>query len=135
MNNHINKISKDLKIKRPKVSHDTSVFTSPTMMAMVSPDGKTIHIKNEKPNPDLFFAISHELRHIWQMNNAPHMFDSYLPREQCMTTTQYNLQEAELDANAYAGHTMIILYGLHPRFDGMADIVKEEIFKRMEKLK
>lgn len=135
MRNHINLVCKDLKIKRPKVSYDTSVFTSPTMMAMVSPDGRTIHIPDREKDPDLLFSAAHELRHVWQMQNTPQIFETYKPREHCFTIQEYNLQEAELDANAYAGHIMIKLYGLHPRFDGMTDLVKNEIFKRMEKLK
>lgn len=135
MNNHINQICKELKINRPKVSHDTSVFTSSTMLAMVSPDGKTIHIPDRPADPDLLFSIAHELRHIWQMQNAPHMFNSYLPREQCMTVTQYNLQEAELDANAYAGAYMMKTYHINPLFNGMTDIVTQAIFKKMEEIK
>lgn len=135
MNNHIKQICKDLKIKRPQVSHDTSVFTSSTMLAMVSPDGKKIHIPDRPADPDLLFSVAHELRHIWQMQNTPQVFQNYKPREHCFTVQEYNLQEAELDANAYAGHIMIKLYGLYPRFDGMTDIVKNEIFKRMENLK
>lgn len=135
MNNHIKQICKDLKIKRPMVSHDTSVFTSPTMMAMVSPDGRTIHIPERKKDPDLLFSVAHELRHVWQMQNTPQVFETYKPREHCFTVQEYNLQEAELDANAYAGHIMIKLYGLSPRFDGMTDIVKNETFERMENLK
>lgn len=135
MHNHINIICKDLNIKRPKVSHDTSVFTSSTMLAMVSPGGETIHVPDRPTDPDLLFSAAHELRHVWQMKNTPQVFEAYKPREHCFTIQEYNLQEAELDANAYAGHIMIKLYGLHPRFDGMTDLVKNEIFKRMETLK
>ena len=104
-----------LNIPVPAVSFDTSNFASDTMMAQCSPDGSTIYLKKyDKPNPDQLFSIAHELRHIWQMQNYEQLyFSAYKPINLCSSVEEYNLQIAELDANAFAGLTMIDFFILN----------------------
>lgn len=65
INDYINDICDILDISIPSISFDTSNFPTDTMIAQCSPNGSTIYLKKyEKPNPDQFFAIAHELRHI-----------------------------------------------------------------------
>lgn len=133
----INDICDILNISVPSVSFDTSNFPTDTMMAQVNPSGNTIYLKKyDKPDPDQFFAIAHELRHIWQLKNEEQLyFSTYKPIHFCDSVEEYNMQIAELDANAFAGLVMIGFFRLKPLFEGVPDSVKTKIFERMEYLK
>ena len=48
---------------------------------------------------------------------------------------EYNLQIAELDANAFGGLVMIKFFHIKPLFEGVPISVKSKIFERMEYLK
>lgn len=125
-----------LNISVPSVSFDTSNFTTDTMMAQCNPDGSIIYVKKyNRPNPDQFFSIAHELRHIWQMqNNEELYFSTYKPIDLCKSVEEYNLQTAELDANAFAGLVMIDFFHLEPLFQNVSEPVKTKIYERMEHL-
>lgn len=126
-----------LGIKTPSVSYDTSNFPTDTMIAQCNPSGDTIYLKKyEKLNPDQLFSIAHELRHIWQMiNDKPLYFSTYKPIDLLDSVEEYNLQIAELDANAFAGLVMIEFFQLEPLFNGLSDSIKSKIYERMEYLK
>ena len=126
-----------LEIEPPEISTDTSHFSSNTMMAQCSPDGSTIYLKKyDKPNPDQLFAIAHELRHVWQVQNDKQLyFSEYKPVNLCASVEDYNLQFAEIDANAFAGLVMIDFFHIKPLFQGLPDSVKSKIFERIEELK
>lgn len=125
-----------LNISVPSVSFDTSNFATDTMMAQVNSSGDTIYLKKyDKPNPDQFFSIAHELRHIWQIQNDEELyFSTYKPIDLCASVEEYNLQIAELDANAFAGLIMISFFHLEPIFEGVSNSVKAKIFERMNYL-
>lgn len=127
---------KVLNIDVPEISYDTSNFTTKTMMAQCSHDGSVIFLKKQpKPNPDMFFAIAHELRHIWQIkNNVNLYFADYKPIDMCESVEAYNLQIAEIDANAFGGLLMVGLFKLQPQFNGMSEAVKSKIYKRMDEI-
>lgn len=133
----INDICDILNISVPSVSFNTSNFTTDTMMAQCNSDGSVIYLKKyDKPNPDQLFSIAHELRHIWQMQNDEQMyFSTYKPIDLCSSVEEYNLQVAELDANAFAGMVMIEFFHLKSLFESVPDSVKSKIFERMEYLK
>ena len=133
----INDVCDILNISVPAISFDTSNFTSDTMMAQVNPSGDTIYLKkHDKPNPDQLFSIAHELRHIWQIQNDEKLyFSTYKPIDLLPSVEEYNLQIAELDANAFASLVMIDFFHLKPLFEGVHDSVKAKIFERMKYLK
>ncbi len=133
----ISDICNILNIPVPYVSYNISNFPTDTMMAQCSPDGCTIYLKKyDKPNPDQFFSIAHELRHVWQIkNNKLLYFSSYKPIDLCSSIEEYNLQIAELDANAFSGLIMINFFHLKPLFKGVPDSVKSKIYERMDYLK
>lgn len=132
----INDICNILNISVPSVSFDTSNFQTDTMMAQCKSDGSVIYIKKiDKPNPDYLFSIAHELRHIYQIQTDYEWFLSdYKPIDLCNSTEEYNLQFAEIDANAFAGLVMTDFFHLQPLFEGLSDAVKTKIFERMELL-
>lgn len=103
INKFIKGVCKILKIKIPSVSFDIGNFTSQTMLAQFLADGTCIFLKKyDEPNPDRFFAIAHELRHVWQHKKDEAVLWGYKPIELCNFIDEYNLQPAELDANAFA---------------------------------
>lgn len=137
INKFIINVCNILNIPVPSVSFDTSNFQTDTMMAQINVSGDTIYLKKyDKPNPDQFFSIAHELRHIWQIQNDEELyFSTYKPIDSLSSIEEYNLQIAELDANAFAGLVMIDFFHLKPLFEGVPDSVKAKIFERMEYLK
>lgn len=119
---YIEDVCEELNILVPEVYYNTSNFRTQTMMAYC--DGKTIFIKpSDKPNPDQLFAIAHELRHLWQMQeDEDYYFHNYKSVNETDNET-YNLQIAEVDANAFASVIMIDWFGLQPLYHGMSDKV------------
>ena len=83
---------------------------------------------------DVLFAVCHELRHVWQIYNQPEMFNSYVEIGN-INLEEYNLQPAEIDANAFAAVCMEEWFGVTPLFEGYSDKVKNKIRNRVGKLK
>ncbi len=110
-------------------------FDSPTMRACASSDGKVILASDrliDLPAADTVFAVSHEFRHIWQRTFAPDMLVDYKPRDQFDDTVTYNLQPAEIDANAWGCIVCDDLLHLRPLLeDSLGPVVWEAIRKRM----
>lgn len=121
-----------LEIEEPNVSYDESVFLTPTTMAQCDLEGPTIYLRPiDKINPDYVFAVIHELRHIWQMQAHPNKyFGSYRPVNLCSSIEEYNLQLAEVDANAFASVIMTELWSMKPQWNGLSKKVVSEIEKR-----
>lgn len=133
----INDVCHILNISVPEISFDTSNFASDTMMAQIDSSGTTMYLNQfDKPNPDQFFSIAHELRHRWQIQTDKEWyFSDYKPREVCTSTEEYNLQFAEIDAHAFAGIVMEEFFHLKPLFQGLSDSVKSKIYNRMKQIK
>lgn len=127
---YIEDICEELNISVPEVSFDTSNFRTKTMMAYC--DGKTIFIKpSDKPNPDQLFAIAHELRHLWQLQeDEDYYFHSYKTADE-IDNESYNLQIAEVDANAFASVIMNDWFGLQPLYNGLSNKVVSAIKDRI----
>lgn len=120
-----------LKIAAPQIEFNTSHFSSPTMMAQCAPDGTVLYIRKlSVSTPDYLFAIAHELRHVWQLKKNPKLLEGYLPVNLSASIEAYNLQPAEVDANAFAALVMIDFWGIEPLFENMSPCVRSAIFKR-----
>lgn len=134
INDFIVDICDILNISVPSVSFDTSNFQTDTMMAQVELSENVLYLKkHDKPNPDLFFCIAHELRHIWQLQNDEELyFSEYKTVDLCSSVEEYNLQIAEIDAHAFASIILIEFFHLKPLFEGLSDTVKSKIYERME---
>ena len=132
----INNICDILNIPVPTISYNTLNFQTDTMLAQVDLSGKTIYIKKyDNPNPDQFFSIAHELRHVWQIKNDNKSFLSeYKSADLMKSIEEYNLQPAEIDANAFAYIIMVDFFGIKPLFYGLSDNVKSRIFKRINEI-
>ena len=131
----INDICDILDIPIPSVSFDTFNFSTDTMMAQCNSDGTTIFIKKfDKPNPDQLFSIAHELRHIWQIENYHDLFFSNYQTVDIIGTEKYNLQLAEVDANAFASIIMVDFFHLQPQYHGLSNSVVFAIKKRIDEI-
>lgn len=131
----INDICDILNIPIPSISFDTSNFPTDTMMAQVDSSGNTIYLKKyDKLNPDQLFSIAHELRHIWQIENYHDIYFSNYQTVDKIGTERYNLQPAEIDANAFASIIMIDFFHLKPQYNGLSDSVVSSIKNRIDEL-
>ena len=59
-------------------------------------------------------------------------FDYYKPMEDCNSVEEYNLQLAEVDANAFAAIIMIDCFHLQPQWNGLSNKVIKAINARID---
>lgn len=131
----IEEICDILNISFPLISYDASHFQSDTMMAQCSSNGNEIFIKRYiTPHPDQLFSIAHELRHIWQIRTNHDLYFSNYQTIEIIGTEKYNLQIAEVDANAFASVIMIDFFHLQPQYKGLSDSIISAIKKRIDEI-
>ena len=123
-----------LEIRVPKISYDTTHFATKTTMAQCKPETNTIYLnKVDKPNPDYVFFIAHELRHIYQYQiDEKFYLSGYKPSNKCSSVEEYNLQIAEVDANAFASIVMSDFFSIKPQWNGLSNKVIDAIEKRIK---
>lgn len=133
---YISELCDILEISEPAISYDTSDFSTKTTMAQYAPYEDIIYIrKKEKPDPDYMFAIAHEVRHAWQFKtNETFYFKDYKSSDQIENLEKYNMQIAEVDANAFAGIVMTDFFSLAPQWHGFTEKNIEAIKARIEYL-
>ena len=120
-------------IEVPSISYDTSHFSTETTMAQCESTSNIIYLnKIDKPNPDYLFAIAHELRHIFQYQNDEQFYlSNYKTSDNCSSVEEYNLQIAEVDANAFASIIMVEYFHMKPQWNGLSDKVINAINDRI----
>ena len=108
---------------------------SSTTMAIYDNEKKVIKIKNSVQTLDLLFAIAHELRHAWQIKeNEAYWMNGYKSVKE-LGVEDYNLQPAEIDANAFGAIIMMDIFGVKPLWHGLTKNVIQEIDLRIAELK
>ena len=129
----ITDICKLLDIQVPSISYDTSHFPTETTMAQCELTSNTIYLnKLDKPNPDYLFAIAHELRHIFQYQADEQFYlTNYKTSDNCSSVEEYNLQIAEVDANAFASIIMVEYFHMQPQWNDLSDKVISAINDRI----
>ena len=122
-----------LDIPVPSISYDTSHFPTETTMAQCELTNNIIYLnKIDKPNPDYVFAIAHELRHIFQYQDDEQFYLSeYKTSDNYSSIEEYNLQIAEVDANAFASIVMVEYFHMKPQWNGLSDKVIRAINDRI----
>lgn len=80
----------------------------------------------------MFFAIAHELRHLWQNEHKNEMIKQF--NEEKLDINKYNDQEAEIDANAFATAIMVAVFNVKPLFYEFDDKIKEKIYEKAKKI-
>ena len=103
-----------------------------TQIAALTPDA--VLVRNDVTvSPELFFAISHELRHSYQIANGADLKE-YQTSDK-ISNGQYNFQPLEVDANAFAALIMYDFFGVVPRFQKLPESVRDAISSRMEQIR
>lgn len=74
---------------------------------------------------DYCFALAHELRHKWQLEKG--YITEYKNSSKFKNIEEYNNQEIELDAHAFAYAYIAIWYGVEPKFNGLSKDTIEKI--------
>ena len=125
-----------LGIKAPTVSYDESKFLPKTQLAGVDLDKNILYIKAKYDVKfDGYFAICHELRHIWQYKNVLWQKELNTRRRNDQTDIEYyNNQISELDANAFATFFMMYQFRVKPLFKNLDPKTKEKILKRAKEI-
>ena len=128
----------ELGITCPKIQFGTKKKSAGNIAGLVldsKKNPKYIAISDEYDNIlDALFAVCHELRHVYQSIHYPDMFESYQELG-TLSQTEYNLQTAEIDANAYASLFIELHFGMSPLFNGYSAKVKAEIENRKSEIK
>lgn len=127
-----------LSIKCPKITFGFNRLKQGNLSVLVLDENKrvkSIKVSDECEDIlDIYFAICHELRHVYQTIYAPDLFNQYATIDEGLSTEDYNLQPAEIDANAFAAVYMRERFGVSPLFKGYSENVKNEIHLQMEKI-
>lgn len=121
-----------LDIPRPEFDMSPN-FKSPTQIGGADLESWTIGIKPDADIRDQVLVVAHEMRHLWQSVNQPDMFAAYQSSAE-LDKEAYNLQPAEIDANAFALVVMEEAFGVTPLFNGLSDHVKSAIHSRAEEI-
>ncbi len=118
-----------LKIRTPKWI-EVEILDTDTQIAAADIEKNIIYTKKGTDEKMLFFAIAHELRHMWQAKNKKDLlikFDKSKKDIKC-----YNEQEAEVDANAFAAAIMVLMFGIRPLFKTLSEETREKIYAQTE---
>lgn len=101
-----------------------------TQIAAADIEKNVIYTKKGTDEKMLFFAIAHELRHLWQKEHKNEMIKQF--NEEKMDINKYNDQEAEIDANAFATAIMVLMFGIRPLFKTLGEETREKIYAQTE---
>lgn len=121
-----------LRIAEPIIDFDSDNLSG-TELARCSRDGSEILIRKSGSAYDVLFAIAHELRHVWQEKYRPEMLSGYRHSAE-IGADEYNLQAAELDANAFGVIVMSDIFHVAPKFDSLSETVKAAIRRRADEI-
>ncbi len=88
----------------------------------------TIYIRRTAAPLDKAFALAHELRHIWRIDRGWPVIGK--PSSGQVSVSDYNLQQPEIDANAYAMLVMQEIFGVTPLFSGLPKLSIKSVRER-----
>ena len=117
-----------LKIKPVSVKED-----SDNLLGFFVPCERTIHIKKDLSDKDYIFVLSHEMRHVYQEEKGL-IKENYKKRNET-TLSDYNTQENEIDANAFAMVILFNVLGIVPSFENLDQTAITKIKARAKEIK
>ena len=125
-----------LNIPHPKLTTDDTLFEGKTLLAMTCVEDNEIAIRSHyATETDLYFALAHELRHLWQYKHG-RLTDRLRDKPTSENgIREYNLRWEELDANAFAVVCMEDLFRVRPLFNGLDEDIKAKIYKMAKEFK
>lgn len=125
---------KILNLEQPTVTYEPpNKFATPTTKAGINPDKNVIAINIDtvwESPVEIWWVISHEMRHLWQVKNGQFNVDNYNPSQE-NNLKSYAMQFEEVDANAWGcicdnfviSHTPLV--GKYLRRTGVATDLEE----------
>lgn len=120
-------VGDDIKIKF------VDVLTSPTQLGAADISKRIIYLKKSVVSPfDHIFTIAHELRHFWQGAGG-----KYVGRGVPVwlrASEEYNAQQSEIDANAFAYWYMLRVYRVEPKNSVLSAELRADTRRRMIEL-
>lgn len=135
-----------LQIPEPKVFYSKPAYfkTETTRAAIVGrlDDGSSyeLHLNTKYFNKntkeyDCWITVSHELRHLWQMKSTLGQ-DSFSAYEQSnlLSIKEYNEQELEVDAWAWAFIMAIQVFGNYPDLDFLGEGYTEKVLEKAQEI-
>lgn len=128
-----------LKLKQPTVKYESpDKFATPTTKAGINPDKNVIAININtvwKSPVEIWWVISHELRHLWQIKNGQFSVQNYNPSQE-NNLTSYAMQFEEVDANAWGVYVITSLFNTRPLLENVyGEQVWQKIIQRIEEIK
>lgn len=111
---------------------EVEVLDTDTQIAAADIEKNIIYTKKGTDEKMLFFAIAHELRHMWQAKNKKDILKKFDKSKKDIR--RYNEQEAEVDANAFATAIMVAMFNVKPLFYEFDDKIKEKIYEKAKKI-
>ena len=134
----IKEVCEDLCISIPdSIVTDDKKFNQGTQLATLAYENEKsilyLRTKYEYGDVDMAFAIAHELRHKYQIDT--HLLDfDYHKSSNELSIREYNLQNEEIDANAYAYIVLLDFFKLKVDFKLLLkdDVVADTIMKRVD---
>ena len=89
--------------------------------------------KNMADNPLLvYLVLAHEIRHIWQFANQSYSFENYYTGKEA--PEKYEMQECEIDANAFAYLVLQLVTGKTPKHNTWKIYSYDSIMLRVREL-
>ena len=132
----IENVCDDLKIEVPTLDFALEKKSKGNIAALVLNQNrkvKGLSISDDMHLNDLVFSIVHELRHAYQLQYQPGIFENY-HEIGTIGFEEYNLQKAEVDANAYAALFVEKNFGIRPLWKGYSVDVQHCIEKRKREI-
>lgn len=114
-----------LGISVPKITINPSEMKTKAQLAATIVGG--IVLRSNNFTPETALAIAHELRHLWQLE----LHEEEYFKAGSVDTQDYNMQKAEIDANAFASVIMTVLFGMKPTFENLSSQINKQIEKRI----
>lgn len=135
INKYIEEICRLLELKSVKVLAGVERFhldaCEEKPMSVYIPEEDILYVERlSEPTPKLLYYIAYGLRHAWQKRRFPKTYYSeYRQLFQCETFQIFALQEAEIDANAFANIIMKGYFRLEyeynsTRWHGVGELIR-----------
>ena len=118
---------------RPPVIEYIDRINTDTQMGGANPEIWRVGVRSSLAEPDQYFTVAHEMRHLWQTQHMPQAFREYRSNA-VLSVKAYNLQAAEIDANGFAMLMMQLCFRITPLFNGLDETVKRRIAERAEEI-
>lgn len=125
-----------LQIPVPKIYFSNNSILGNKIACLSMPE-KVLYICPELPISETILAISHEMRHLWQLEHG--LFQDEIGSSETYIDSQidfekYLMQKSEIDANAFAQIMCIKLLGIKPLWQNYPKNVRDSIQKRISEI-